>query len=178
MHHDDKMLSSSDSRPVAFMLCMLMTLACVAGCGGKENMVVVRGKVTLDGKLVTEGRVRFEPALGTQGRVSIAPINEAGEYEAHHKGGVPIGTHHVSIVAYALEGIGPALDGNHPSIDMANPQAAMQARQKKLPIPVYEVQGLPQFLPPRFNAESELTIEVTGEDDPQTVDFELTSEDA
>ena len=150
----------------------------LTGCGGKDNMVVVRGKVTLDGKLVTEGRVRFQPEQGTTGRVTIVPIDENGEYNAHLKGGVPIGTHRISIVAYSLEGIGPALDGNDPSIDMANPRASIKKSRRKLPVPVYEIEGLPQFLPPKYNVRSELTVNVTGEDDPQTQDFELTAQDS
>jgi len=158
--------------------CILAMVVGLPGCGGKENMVVVNGKVTFDGKLVTEGRIRFQPERGTEGRVSIAPINENGEFEAHNKGGVPIGTHRVVLTAYSLEGIGPAFNGNDPSIDMANPRASMKRRRKKLPVPVYEIQGLPQFLPPEFNTRSEMTVEVTGDEDPQTLNFDLKSKNS
>ena len=77
----------------------IVTLACVAGCGGPEHPEVgrVSGVVTLDGQPLAEATVMFQPA---NGRASQAITDSAGKYSLIYLDGVPgamIGAHTVII---------------------------------------------------------------------------------
>ncbi len=54
-------------------------------------------------------------------------------------------------------------------------RSALRALQtpRKPALPLYRVEGRDQFIPRRYNAQSELFAEVTGEENPQTMDFNL-----
>jgi hypothetical protein len=153
------------------VLTLIATTA--GGCGNPSDKVIVAGRVTFDGKAVTNGDIRFFPAQGGTGRVSGAPIMN-GVYEANYQGGVPVGTHRVEIRAFVLEGVGPAAGLVTGSVDITT-KASQASASGKLPIPVYVVEGRQQFLPPKYNARSELEVTITGENDHHTQDFELTS---
>jgi len=126
-------------------------LLAVAGCGGESSdiqKVVVQGTVALDGQPVANGEVRFYPAPGTHGPVSGGPVRD-GRYIAQGRGGVPVGRHAVEILAF------------RPS------SGARAAHPEGGPVD--------QYLPEKFNEQTELTAEITGEDDPATINFDLTS---
>jgi len=124
------------------MWIVCISAACLAttivGCGrsGPERVVVV-GKVTYRGKPVKAGEIRFIPAKGTSGPSWGALITD-GQYTANGKGGVPVGLHRVEIVATDVKKKGRGFE----SADVA-----------KGAIPK-------QYLPAKYNSQSELEIAV------------------
>jgi hypothetical protein len=124
---------------VAFVL-----LAFAGGCGSSGiERAVVAGKVTLDGQPVGQGFIRFFPIQGTEGPMWGAQIID-GNYRADGKGGVPVGTHRVEIEAFrAVRNANPN-PGNFEDFGGTGPAVA-------------EV----QYVPLRYNAESELELIVT-----------------
>ena len=94
----------------------LLTLICLAGCGGAGDAVervVVSGMVTKAGGLVKKGRITLYPVKGTEGPTSGGEIQE-GKFRIDAKGGVPVGTHRVEIHQFEIKqqipGRPPALD--------------------------------------------------------------------
>ena len=78
---------------------VIVTLACLAGCGGPAHPEVgrVSGVVTLDGQPLPAATVMFQP---TSGRASIATTDSAGKYSLTYLDGVPgalLGAHTVII---------------------------------------------------------------------------------
>jgi hypothetical protein len=122
----------------------------LVGCGGASELekVVVEGQVTVDGQPVQNGEIRFFPINGTPGAVSGGPIRD-GRYKAEAKGGVPVGEQRVEIEAYRRA-------GGRMSEDVMNEGGAAV-----------------QYLPPKFNAQSELTVVVDA--DHAVHDFELST---
>jgi len=87
------------SRHVFRLRLAIVTLACLAGCGGPPHPEVgrVTGLVTLDGQPLAEATVMFQP---TEGRASIATTDSAGKYSLIYLDGVPgakLGAHKVII---------------------------------------------------------------------------------
>lgn len=122
----------------------------ITGCdGGGLDKVVVEGTVTYAGKPVANGEIQFHPAEGTVGPVSGAPI-AAGRFRAEARGGVPVGTQVVTIEAYEAS---PGED-----TEMTSGGRATVRRN---------------YIPLKYNHESQLTIEVTGESHVLTHDFHL-----
>jgi len=124
------------------------------GCGGGAEtppLGTVSGTVTLDGKPLPDATVRFKPETG---RESIATTNADGQYSLRYTmeaDGALVGQHRVEI-STATEGHnesgGPDDEGTW-------------------------VEGKPESLPPKYNAESELTATV--EEGTNNIDFDLTS---
>jgi hypothetical protein len=81
-------------------LVCVVVVAMTGGCGpsGLER-AVLSGTVTYQGQPVKEGLIRFIPIKGTEGPSWGAHIID-GRYKAAGKGGVPVGTHKVEILAY------------------------------------------------------------------------------
>lgn len=125
-------------------------VAALLGCGGSSELekVVVEGQVSVDGEPVQNGEIRFFPINGTPGAVSGGPIRD-GRYKAEAKGGVPVGEQRVEIEAYRRA-------GGRMSEDVINEGGAAV-----------------QYLPPKFNAQSELTVLVDA--DHAQHDFELST---
>jgi hypothetical protein len=143
---------SFNCRNVARLLMMaalLLPLIPVAGCGSSDGLkkVVVRGQVSFDGQPIKNGEIRFFPLENTPGPVSGAPIRD-GLYIADTKGGVPVGKHRVEIEAYKPPG------------GVYNPDAAA-ARV--------------QYMPKKFNQASDLTTDISDDQDPVVRDFLLSS---
>jgi hypothetical protein len=131
-------------------LSLLTCLILLAGCGKQGlDRAVISGSVSYQGEPVQRGQLRFVPIEGTKGPPAGATI-EAGSYTVKALGGVPIGTARVEIKAY--RDIGPAPD-------LQSPAGAMGVRPGK------------QFLPPKYNKQSELQATIEGGE--QTIDFEL-----
>jgi hypothetical protein len=148
---------------------VLLLIAHSGGCGRNESVVVVEGTVRYAGQRIMNGDIRFYPIEGTKGATIGAPIVD-GLYRAVNKDGVPVGTHRVVIRAFVLEDIGP-VSGQPAGGDLLAPVSPGPSAKPRMPI--YAVEGRKQFIPVKYNAQSELTAEVTGESNPQTIDFDL-----
>jgi len=118
-----------------FVGCVLLV-----GCSKSVGLerVIVSGKVTYQGQPVNQGSIRFVPVQGSKGPASAATI-EHGTYEVKASGGVPIGTHRVEIQATRPTG--------EPKPDHLN-----YLDNVKEPVG--------QYLPPKYNTNSELTLNV------------------
>lgn len=130
---------------------MLLLAACILGCGGRTGpeRAVVSGAVTYDGQPVDDGMIRFIPTGNTKAPVSGAVI-KGGQYTADSQGGVPVGTHRVEVEGYKRDAKAPAVE-------------------------VPGVEGSPpvQYLPPKHNQTSQLTITVSPGSRSMKKDFSL-----
>jgi hypothetical protein len=126
----------------------LMALVLVlAGCGSDElRRVIVTGEVRYDGQPISNGQVMFYPTGETPGPATMAVITN-GNYVADAKGGVPAGTHRVMIEAYRP----PTPD---PGIDIGD-------------------LGREQYLPAKYNLQSELKTELKIDESPTVRDYAL-----
>jgi hypothetical protein len=145
----------------------LTLIALAVGCSESLNKVPVQGAVTFNGKKVVNGDIRFVPEAGTAGATASAPIVD-GKFQVASKGGVPIGAHRVILRAFIVEGVGAAASGGNDDL------LTMGRKPHVKPsMPVYRFEGREQFLPPEYNERAGLTINVTGEQNPQIEDFNL-----
>lgn len=133
-------------------MCLLACLAALplAGCRESTGLqkVIVSGSVKYDGQPISNGEIRFFPIEGTQGPVSGSPIVN-GTYEAKYRDGVPVGKHRVEIMAY-------------------------RSQKGSVPEEIAREGGpTEQYLPARFNTDSELTRSV--EASTKSLDFDLSS---
>ncbi|MGI9429235.1 MAG: hypothetical protein ACR2NM_11300 [Bythopirellula sp.] len=151
---------------IALAVAFFVLAACGTGCGEKSGLdrVRVSGVATYEGHKITNGSVRFKPksGSGTAGPASIAPIVD-GEFAFDSKGGVPVGTHDVTIEAYVIEGVGAAEGG--------------ESGNEKPSMPVFMYGGRKNFLPPKYNQESTIVVTVSGDDDSHVEDFNLKKDD-
>lgn len=131
---------------VACLFLPLLALVSIGCSGGDLEKVVVSGTVTYEGEPVHYGYVTFKPIRGTKGPSSGALIND-GKYVADGKGGVPVGTHQVSIRAFRPD-----------------PNATPAQLKEGASI---------QYLPPKYDRNSQLELVVTGESGMMTKDFHL-----
>ncbi|MBN1855148.1 MAG: hypothetical protein JW829_20625 [Pirellulales bacterium] len=133
---------------------VLLTILAIhlAGCGSGSDLekVVVRGRVTLDGTAIPNGEIRFYPAGKTKGPPSGGPIKD-GEYIAQGRGGVPAGTHRVEIRAFRT------------------------GRQSYSSAVAAEGGPAEQYLPAKYNTQSELTADIDATEQGSTKDFDLKS---
>ena len=137
----------SHSLTTMLLFSMLVTSG---GCGRKSDLqkVIVSGKVTLEGQPVGNGQIEFHPIKGTRGPVSGAPIKD-GEYRAYAKGGVPVGIQMVKIKGY-------------------------RARTGAADNDLFSGGGTPeQYIPDRYNNETELELEIPADQSEWTRDFDL-----
>lgn len=139
-----------------FLCAFLLALCCLpaAGCrrDGPERAVVT-GRVTYQGKPLAEGQIRFVPARGSEIPTAGAFVFD-GRYTADGKGGVPVGTHKVMIEAYRIVG-------------RAQPNEQIEQSLETAP-------ARHQFLPPKYNAKTELEINIEPGAGRITRDFDLT----
>lgn len=94
-------------------ICMLMTagailaMACCVGCGTTGPAIApVNGKVLIDGKPLTQGRVVAVPAAGRGANGIIQPDGSFTLSTYEPGDGALVGTHKISVVAYAGAGAG------------------------------------------------------------------------
>jgi hypothetical protein len=132
--------------------------AVIGGCGrdGPER-VAVSGKVTFCGEPVKTGEIRFSPTKGTEGPTEGAVIID-GQYLANGKGGVPVGTYTVNIVAW---------NGRAPTRDMPLPDAPSGRQDKE--------SSRKQLLPAQYNTQSQLEITIQSGSKNVVQDFALTN---
>jgi hypothetical protein len=116
----------------------------ILGCGSSElPRAIVEGNVTYKCSPIQEGMILFYPVEGTPGPVSSAPI-KLGQYTVTNKEGVPIGKHRV-----VIEGYEAPPPGSDPDT------------------------GLVQYLPQKYNKQSDLTAEVPPGESQVVRNFEL-----
>ena len=128
-----------------------VALFAVIGCGRASDLekVEVRGTVTYAGTPIKNGEIRFQPTGNTRGPVSGAFIAD-GEYRVQAKGGVPVGTHIVKIDAFELT-------SSSSSAEMTESRGGTRVN----------------IIPPKYNRESVLQVDITGESSRLTKDFNL-----
>jgi hypothetical protein len=128
--------------------CTYLALVSVtAGCTSDSQHGTVAGKVTLAGQPLDDGVIRFAPADGQTAAVE-APIAN-GQFRAL----VPVGKMRVTVTSSKVVGKRKAYD---------TPDSRM-------------VDVVEERVPARYNARSELTLDVTAGEQPH--DFELKSGD-
>ena len=121
----------------------------LAGCSPGEQRQSIEGAITLDGQPLQVGNITFQPESGTHGPNAGAAI-DAGKYSIAAKGGTFAGRFRVEITS-------------------TRPSGRMITDRDGTMVP-----GQEQFLPKKYNAESELHAEVKpGE--LNHFNFELTS---
>ena len=142
-------------RLVGTVAAAVFVVAGLTGCGqsGGPERAVLTGKVTYQGQPVEDGKIRFLPIGDTKTPMWGAYICN-GTYEAYGKGGVPVGTHKVEILAYHVRA------------------GAAQSANSSDPL-----QGLPttkQYLPEKYNSRTELEITIDSGSGQIVRDFNLT----
>jgi len=127
-----------------------LILLIIVGCSTTDRKGV-RGTVTLDDEPLSEGSIAFRPKPGTSGPTAGATI-VAGLYSVEDEGGTFVGSFDVQITAARKTGgkVKDMLTGG-------------------------EVDEYEQYIPAKYNAETELEVEVT-EGGPNEFNFELESE--
>ncbi len=125
-------------------------LLLLAGCGRSSDRQALEGTVTLDGAPLAEGSITLRPLPGTRGPTAGGKISD-GKFSVSPEGGTFVGTFRVEITASRKTG-----------------------RKVKDPRFGREVDEVEQYIPRRYNHQSELTAEVTAEG-PNQFKFALTT---
>jgi hypothetical protein len=133
------------SRYTIAILCASVVMP-LAGCGGVSDVGSVTGTVTLDGQPVPDATVIFQPEV--EGPQSTGRTDATGKFE----------------LAYSTTGIGAKV-GKH---------KVLITTGGKKPDSSGNLTEVPETIPEKYNAKSELTVEVTP--GRNTHDFELTSQ--
>jgi hypothetical protein len=123
----------------------------LTGCSNAGGRHALQGQVTLDGSPVSDGYITFTPQPGTAGPSAGGPIKE-GRYFIAAKDGTFAGTFRVEIRAMRATG----------------------SKVKRPPLNEI-VDQFEQYLPARYNDQSELTVEVKAEEN-HRLDFSLQSD--
>lgn len=124
-------------------------LALLVGCGQGVKRQMIEGTVTLDGKPLEKGYITLTPQAGTASPTAGAPIAR-GSFSIAAAGGVFAGKFRVEITS------------TRPSNKTVRTPRGVFSNVDE------------QFLPARYNTQSELTVEVKS-DAPNQLKFELTS---
>jgi hypothetical protein len=144
-------------RPTLFACCLLPLAACLlalmAGCG-RSKRLGVEGTVTLDGKPLPNGNITLTPLQGTASPTAGAMVTQ-GEFSIPAAGGVSPGKFRVEIISRHRSG-------------RKVPDFRTPGHQGEL------VDAEEQFLPAKYNSQSELTAQVKS-DGPNQLKFELLS---
>ena len=146
-------------RPVVSASALAAVLALAVGCGG-DDTVVITGQVTYRGEplgnlALERAQIRFIPVDPSAAWMSGAYVID-GEYKVDTKGGVPVGKHTVEIVAL------------RPTADYL--------RRNGPPGPDANWDHIPreQFLPAKYNTETELQLSIDSGSSEVVKNFELT----
>jgi hypothetical protein len=136
---------------VGFLMSCVVALVLV-GCGRTSDleMASIGGRVTYGGKPIVEGEIRFVPTGDTRGPTSAGAI-ENGSYKIVARGGVPVGSHRVEIRACRAAAGGK----QHPGL----PGDGATSKE--------------QYLPKKYNDQSELTATIEPGRKQVTLDFDL-----
>jgi hypothetical protein len=148
------MNQKTNQRPSpSFAWCLAAMIALGAGCGKDVGppRTVVSGSVAYGGKPVADGVIRFIP-LPTSPVPTTGARIISGEYRADSHGGVPVGTYKVCIEAYCKPRA-PASSGNRTPGPLAEPRE--------------------QYLPKRYNVDTQLELTVESGGQAVTKNFDL-----
>ena len=129
-------------------------LATVAGCNDDSARLPVAGDVTLDGEALKQGQISFTPLPGTAGPTAGAAIVD-GKYSIAAERGPMAGQFRVEITAMT-----PAAKKTE-VFNVATGKTELTEQYESI-------------IPPRYNADSELVVELPAKDSRQ--DFKLASE--
>ncbi len=132
----------------------LVAIAICSGCG--QSPVVVSGSVTYRGQPVPKGAITFTPIEGTVASTTMTAIVD-GKYSIEPARALPAGTYRVSITA--IRGGSGRVVG-------------APVRNDKTPPPDPATEQ--QYIPAKYNMQSELKITVEGGNKVETRDFALT----
>jgi hypothetical protein len=129
------------------LIVLAVIFAAAGGCSRDElRRVVVCGEVKYAGQPISNGQVVFYPTGETPGPATAATIT-AGKYLADAKGGVPAGQHRVMIEAYRPPMARPGIN--------------------------IEDLGREQYIPAKYNTQTELKTELNEAESPAQRDFAL-----
>jgi hypothetical protein len=135
---------------------LLFLLAMATGCGGDNlGRVSVEGSVSVDGAPLADGSLSLIPAAGTTGPSAGATIENGAYFIDADKGPVP-GTYRVEIKAMRKTG--------------------RKIVDEHQPPPNNLLDEMEQFIPPQYNANSTLSVEVKAGKN-RDVDFALNTKD-
>ena len=126
----------------------------LAGCDRGIERIPVAGTVTYKGEPVATGQVLFFPAEGTETPMSGALLID-GSYEANANGGVPAGTHTVKIRGFRY----------HPKV--------VESGQTPDTVDMNDFLPKEQFIPEKYNKQTELRITLESGSGRVTKNFEL-----
>ena len=127
--------------------CLLITLI---GCGSSDGRLGIEGTVTLDGNPLSTGSISFIPRAGTDSPTAGGSISN-GAYSISAGQGLRPGSYDVRILASRKTG-----------------------RQVMDKLGENMVDEIEQYLPTKYNRQTELSATVTA-DGPNTFDFPLSS---
>ena len=128
----------------------LAWIALTLGCGpGSVERATVSGAVTLDGTPIPKGQIRFIPANGP---IWTARIKD-GRYSTDGTKGVPVGDLQVRVEAYRIL---PGYQAGAPT-----------GEDEQIP--------LEQYLPAKYNSQTELTLKIDEGSSSVEKSFDLTS---
>jgi hypothetical protein len=147
------------SLALSILLCLscALTASCFTGCGNRGDgpeRAVVSGTVTYNGKPIPEGMVRFVPLQTSTAPVSGTSIVD-GKYQCDAHGGVPVGTYTIQIEATHKVPFAPKQGERTP------PLMAERSVDR-------------QYLPNRFNRDSQLQITIEPGSRKIAKDFQMT----
>ena len=135
---------------------LLLLFGAATGCGGDGlNRASVEGMVTVDGTPIPEGNMAMIPMAGTTGPSAGATITDGKYFISSDKGPVP-GTYRVEIKAIRKTG--------------------RQIVDSHKPPPDNLVDETEQYIPPEYNVESTLSVQLQAGKN-QNVDFQLTTKE-
>ncbi len=140
---------------IAAAMTLIVTAVIFAGCdsGGPERTTIT-GCVTYRGEPIPEGSITFV-AEDNAKKTSMSAAIEEGEYQLDALGGLPTGNYRVKIVA--TRELSESEKKSRIAAGMSGPALSPQ-----------------QYIPKKYNIESELKIAVEPGSRSLTHDFELT----
>ena len=137
----------NDLIPIRWGYACVLSLGCCAmlgGCNEPTDRHALQGTVTLDGQPLAAGGIDFFPLQGTRGPTAGGQIVDGSFYIAPG-GGTKVGTFRVLITASRKTG----KQVSDPTAEMIDPEIENGM------VDAYE-----QYIPARYNKQSELTAEV------------------
>jgi len=153
-HKDMRRMAHQLSRRIgsrrAWLAVSGIGLLILLGCSRATGRQSLEGSVTLEGAPLTEGSIVFHPQAGTKSPTTGGTISQ-GRFSISPAGGAFAGTFRVEITA--VRNIG---------------------RKVKDPVSGKLMDELEQYIPARYNRQSELTATVT-EQGPNQFEFALKS---